>query len=117
MSQTSIFRWPFSIESGFSAKTRTRTIQFGDGYEQEGPDGLTGPLKTWRILCDDLEGYEASEIEEYLDFHMRTGTRINARHPDTGAMLMLSVDGYSWRGKSGLLRSIEIEAHEVKEWP
>jgi phage-related protein len=117
MAETYLFRWDFTIGSGYTAKTRTKRIQFGDGYEQEQPDGLIGPGREWKILCEHLEIHDALELEDYLIHHMRTGVRMSVLHPDSGKLLILSPTRYTWRGHSGPLRSIEIEAREVQEWP
>jgi phage-related protein len=92
-------------------------VQFGDGYKQEMPDGLTGPLITWRIVCDNLEALDAVELEDFIRYRMRTGRRFQILHPDTAVPLTVSALSYRWTGTTGRLRSIEIELEEVNQWP
>jgi phage-related protein len=117
MTQGSLFRWDFSIQSGYTAESRSLQVAFGDGYEQEMPDGLTGPDINWRIIVANIDLHEAMELEGYLKWHMRTGTRIQVRHPDTADLLTASVKKFRYIGTSGPLRTISIDAREVQEWP
>lgn len=45
---------------------RVKKVAFGDGYTQEGPDGINSLLYTWSLSWDVLTTTEKNTIESFL---------------------------------------------------
>jgi phage-related protein len=54
----------FPVEK--QAQPKVKTVQFGDGYTQEAPDGINYNLFTWNLSWDALTSSEKTTIENFL---------------------------------------------------
>lgn len=53
-----------------STRTRTnrvRTAQFGDGYQQDAPDGINNLIDTWSISIENLNNAERATFWSVMD--------------------------------------------------
>lgn len=61
------FNWVPSYASEVPIKPRLRTIQFGDGYKQQSPDGINNILLSLNVKFDGRNQSEATAILHFLN--------------------------------------------------
>lgn len=109
------FPFDFYLGSGYRAKIAKESVQFGDGYIQEGPAALDPLQREWTIVVPHQQEYESLALERWLE-----GRALRplfwARHPDTGVRHQLSLDEWDWEPR-GPLRTYRIRAKKVAQYP
>lgn len=66
---TDTFIWvPLLSSPGGQTTDRTKFIQFGDGYEQEAPDGINTETSTWQLTFIDKADV-ITAIRDFLRAH------------------------------------------------
>ena len=60
------FLWVESAGTALEEKPRVASTQFGDGYEQRGPDGLHPVRQVWTMKFADVEDAVANDIVAFF---------------------------------------------------
>ena len=73
------------------SRPKTRTVQFGDGYEQRLLYGIPSHMnpKEWTLTWNNITNSEADTIEEFLDARAEDSASFEWSPPDT-------TDTYKW---------------------
>jgi phage-related protein len=74
-----------------SSAPKTRTIQFGDGYQQRILEGLPSHMnpKEWQLTWDNITETDADTIEDFLDARAEDSASFDWSPPD-------ETDTYKW---------------------
>ena len=62
----STFTWTPDIGASMKRTPRIRSVKFGDGYEQRGPDGIHADLQSWDVTFQDRTTEEIDAIETWF---------------------------------------------------
>ncbi|MGN5354327.1 phage tail protein [Ralstonia sp. L16] len=62
------FTWIPLVDPQGTTNYRTRKAQFGDGYDQEVPDGINNAVDSWPLSFRDT-GAVIAQIKAFLDAH------------------------------------------------
>ena len=74
-----------------SSAPKTRTIQFGDGYQQRILEGIPSHMnpKEWQLTWDNITETDADTIEDFLDARAEDSASFDWSPPD-------ETDTYKW---------------------
>lgn len=61
------FTWVPSAGTAPEINFRTKTVKFGDGYEQRAPDGINSVSKRWNIVFENIKATDAKTITDFLE--------------------------------------------------
>lgn len=64
------FLWVESAGTALEEKPRIASTQFGDGYEQRGPDGLNPVRQEWTVKFTDVDDDVADDIIDFFRARM-----------------------------------------------
>lgn len=103
-----------SQNSKKSRKFRTLSLQFGDGYKQDTPDGINYQIDTWDLVYENLDGATYSNVSAYFDsvgsFTTFTWT---APGDSTSKTWKVSPNGYQVNTLSGNVYTVSTTITQV----
>lgn len=91
---------------------RTRSAQFGDGYEQTSPDGLNSKVRTWTWNWNFLSTAQADDIETFWLDHGQTVAWLYQAPWDT-VVRKYRITSFARNAVSGTAFSIMMGVKEV----
>lgn len=103
------------ISQGASVKkmNKTKSVQLGDGYSQEAPDGINSVREEWNIAFENLTSTERTTLVAALDA-VGTWDYLTWTPPNSGSSKRFKViDGYSENFVSGDLSSISVTLRQT----
>ena len=95
-------------------KYRTLSVQFGDGYSQETPDGTNNIVDEWNIVYENLETSQRNTLLAALDT-VKSSDYFTWQAPGDGASKRwkVTLDGWSERPKAGDKWDISFTLRQV----
>lgn len=110
------FPLPDLISQSSSRKReyRTLTAQFGDGYQQDAPDGINFIVDTWSMRIENLTDTDANTLRTFLD-SVGSYTSWNWQAPNDSVTKTWKVtkDGWSESINSGNISSFSFTIKQV----
>lgn len=105
---TETFTWKADVSTSGGGEFAMQTAKFGDGYQQEVPDGMNNESQKWTVV---VSGY-AAQVQPALDFiRARKGQLFFWKAPRTSTAGYYKCKRYSLNdsGGSWWVLSMEFE--------
>lgn len=93
---------------------KTLTVQFGDGYQQDAPNGINNIIDEWSIVYDNLSTTDRATLVSFLDsVGAWTSFTWQALGDSTTKNWKVTKDGWSETVKAGSVYSISFSIKQI----